>query len=53
MQPTQVNQKVKFSQPLNEQEESLVMIVLEMRGDRCLVEAQVDMKILPTMVYLV
>lgn len=44
--------KVKFKQPESDEEKNLVFIVLEDNGDRVLVEAQVDMGIKPTFVYL-
>ena len=43
---------VMLTNPLPD-ESGLILSVLEMRGDRVLVEAQVDMNLKPTTVYMV
>ena len=48
-----VGQTVKFAVPNSPDEETERFIVLELRGDRVLVEFICDMRIKPTSVYLV
>ncbi len=49
----QVGQAVRFAEPRSPDEETEQFIVLELRGDRVLVEFMCDMRIKPTYVYLV
>lgn len=44
---------VKFKEANEKGEENLLMVVEEMRGDRCLVRSLINMKIQPTHVYMV
>lgn len=48
----QVGQTVRFTEPKSPDEETERFIVLELRGDRVLVEFVCDMRIKPTHVYL-
>lgn len=44
--------KVAFSEPLNAEEAAMVYIVIELRGDRVLIEAQCNMHIKPQEVHM-
>lgn len=50
--PIAIGQRVKFAAPLNEDERQERFTVVELRGDRVLVEFICDMNIRPSFVYL-
>lgn len=49
----QVGQTVRFAVPKSPDEETERFVILELRGDRVLVEFICDMRIKPTHVYLI